>query len=161
MVTLRRGGREVVGTDGDDTIDCFGYNLPGSKGVIVKAGDGNDLIVGSERDDQLFGGKGCDEISADEGNDLVDGGQDNDSDFTCGGGLFGGPGDDHVKGGPGDDDLSGGTGNDDLEGGPGDDNLDGDPDNDKLSGGPGDDDCDGDGGVDEADASCEAISNVP
>ncbi len=114
-VTTRRGGKLVVGTDGPDVIDCSLYSLPGSKGVIVKAGDGSDIIIGSPRADQLFGGKDCDQILAGAGNDLVDGGQGND---MCGG-LFGEAGDDLVKGGKGDDFLSGGPDTDVCEGGPG------------------------------------------
>jgi hypothetical protein len=121
-VTTRRGGKEVVGTDGPDVIDCEDYNLPGSKGVRVKGGDGNDIITGSDRADHLSGGKDCDLIHGGEGNDVVDGGQGDDSAAECSGGLFGDEGDDLVKGGKGDDDLNGGgQAGDVCEGGPGND----------------------------------------
>ena len=130
-VTTRRGGRLVVGTDGPDVIFCVAYNLTGSKGVTVKAGAGNDFIIGSPRADHLSGGKGCDRVEGLGGNDVVDGGKGNDNDscivtapdgVSFNGGVFGGDGDDLVKGGKGDDDLDGGenAGDADVcEGGPG------------------------------------------
>ena len=128
-VTTRRGGREVIGTDGNDEIDCNLYDLPGSKGVIVKAGDGSDLIIGSIFDDQLFGGKGCDRVEGNLGNDVVDAGPDNDNGdctFDAGatiGGAYGQEGDDLVKGGKGDDFLDGSGGTNVCEGGKGDDEI--------------------------------------
>ena len=132
-VTQRRGGRMVVGTAGDDAINCNDYN--GVRGVVVFAGDGNDLIVGSMRNDLLFGGRGCDRVEGGlGGNDFVVGGPGNDNngcvvpDYANAepsipvhipGGLFGGPGRDLVIGGPGDDDLNGGDGTDRCIGGPG------------------------------------------
>ena len=132
-VTQSAGGRVVRGTAGDDAINCNDYN--GVRGVTVFAGDGNDLIVGSMRNDRLFGGRGCDRVEGGlGGNDLVVGGPGNDNngcvvpDYANAdpsipvhipGGLFGGPGDDLVIGGPGDDDLNGGDGTDRCFGGPG------------------------------------------
>ena len=155
-VTLRRGGKEVVGTELADWINCHDYDGPGSKGVTIRAGDGNDLVVGSQRDDKLFGGKGCDRVEGNDGDDLVDGGPGDDSPDAQGGcndipdyaaiggaaihidgGLVGQDGDDEMKGGMGIDFMDGGAGTNTCEGGKGDDsggfvNCDvcGDPDGD-------------------------------
>ena len=131
-VTTRKGGKEVVGTDFYDYIDCRLYNLPGSKGVTVKAGKGNDWVIGSPRDDDLSGGMDCDRVVGLNGNDVVDGGPGNDSGLGLGGcfvtvgvlgGLFGGNGADLVKGGTGNDFISGSPGPDVCEGGKGSDSF--------------------------------------
>ncbi|MCC5607995.1 hypothetical protein LC612_14690 [Nostoc sp. CHAB 5834] len=76
-------GNTVIGTPGDDTIDCT--NAPEAK--IINSGDGNDTITGS-----AF-------------NDIIDAGDGNDT-------ATGGPGDDTIEGGNGNDTLTGSDGND-------------------------------------------------
>jgi len=88
-------GRNVHGTDGDDEINCSGYDK-GGKGLHIYGHGGDDKLIGSSGDDHLIGG---------DGNDT----------------LYGGPGDDGLHGGADDDMLNGGAGDGDLcEGGPGD-----------------------------------------
>src|SRR5215212_6767235 len=73
--------------------------------------------------------------------------------ITGAGTIIGTDGDDVIRGGEGDDWLDGGDGNDDLGGG---------DDDDTLVGGVGSDVCDGaDGLGDTADASCEALDDIP
>jgi Ca2+-binding RTX toxin-like protein len=68
----------------------------------------NDVMDGSEGDDQLLHGDGGnDVIRGHGGNDLLDGGPGNDT-------IEGGTGDDHIIGGPGADALDGGPGTDTL-----------------------------------------------
>jgi Ca2+-binding RTX toxin-like protein len=68
----------------------------------------NDIMDGSEGDDQLIHGDG--------GNDLIRGHGGSDL-------LNGGPGEDTIEGGTGDDHIIGGPGIDALDGGPGTDTL--------------------------------------
>ena len=95
-------GRNVHGTDDNDTIDCSDYDK-GGKGLQLYGHGGNDTLIGSSGDDHLIGGDGDDT-------------------------LKGGPGDDGLHGGYGKDMLNGGAGDDLCEGGPGDQDkfIDGD-----------------------------------
>lgn len=103
---------------------------------------GNDDIGGMDGDDVLLGGNGSDGITGGEGDDELGGGNGSDS-------LNGGAGDDAINGGngsdsleggqDGDDVLKGGNGSDDLRGGAGDDELSGGNGSDRLNGGSGDD----------------------
>lgn len=94
-------------------------------GALVAGG--NDSIVGSSADDQLYGFAGNDTIRGLEGSDII----------------FGGAGADSLDGGTGDDFLFGDTtpvegvgfGNDTLIGGDGSDALDGEQGDDSLVGG--------------------------
>ena len=65
----------------------------------------NDMMVGSEGADKLYGGEGNDAINGQGGNDII----------------YGGDGDDHAFGEWGNDTFEGGKGNDRLEGAWGDD----------------------------------------
>ena len=98
-------------------------------------------IIGTNRDNSLFGG-----IS----NDLISGLRGNDRLFGSGGSdlLLGGPGQDLVFGQRGEDRLEGGAGRDRLFGGSQDDWLFGDSGRDLLFGGQGNDDLDGGSGND-------------
>ncbi|HDL8246088.1 TPA: calcium-binding protein, partial [Yersinia enterocolitica] len=99
-------------------------------------GSGNNLITGSDKNDNLAGG---------DGNDVIIGHRSFDA-------IFGQAGNDILIGGEGDDGLAGGAGNDILDGGDGNDELHGDADgfgpyacesnwrgNDIIFGGRGDD----------------------
>jgi Ca2+-binding RTX toxin-like protein len=109
---------------------------------------GNDLLVGGDGPDILFGQSGDDRLRGNDGNDL----------------LFGGPGRDQLAGGADDDQLFGGAGRDlgwltpanpvasrngdTLMGGAGDDWLFGQAGRDLLDGGTGDDQLTGGSGRD-------------
>ncbi|MCX8102984.1 MAG: hypothetical protein N3E42_00865 [Candidatus Bipolaricaulota bacterium] len=126
---------------------------------------GNDFIIGSDDDDQIYGDdsfggwratgrdtiygrKGDDTIYGESGNDTLYGEDDNDV-------IDGGTGNDHLEGNKGDDLLQGGSGRDVLLGGADDDELYGGSGNDMLRGNDGSDTLDGgtgndiiDGGLD-------------
>ncbi|WP_240462055.1 calcium-binding protein [Burkholderia sp. Nafp2/4-1b] len=109
----------LIGTDGDDVFDAnyyaaYGHWINSNLLVNFLAGDGNDMMGGSSRDDNLWGGTG------------------NDT-------LFGYEGNDRLYGEEGDDELNGGAGNDVLDGGAGNDRLFGQVGNDIMNGGDGDD----------------------
>lgn len=161
----------VEGTAGSDVIQlCEGI----TESVTVR-GDGNrdfvdgpdscsssrcgdDLIIGSDIDDLLYGDDGLggwrdtgrdviygregnDTIYGESGNDRLYGDLDNDV-------IKGGSGNDRLEGGDGDDILQGDSGRDVIFGGEGDDTLDGGANNDILRGGGGIDTIDGGTGND-------------
>jgi VCBS repeat-containing protein len=116
-----------------------------------KATNGDDVLVGTPKNDTISGKRGDDQISGLAGHDKLKGDKGNDV-------LDGGPGNDRLHGGKGDDTLLGGSGNDVLYGDDGkssghgwgkflwwkpqsdhDDYLDGGAGNDKVYGGRGDD----------------------
>ncbi|HEX6692632.1 MAG TPA: Ig-like domain-containing protein, partial [Burkholderiales bacterium] len=122
-------------------------------GAKPKATNGDDVLVGTSKNDNIAGKKGDDQISGLAGNDKLKGDQGNDL-------LDGGSGNDRLYGGKGDDRLLGGAGNDVLYGDDGkskgwghgwdkfcwwkprgdyDDYLDGGAGNDRVYGGKGDD----------------------
>jgi len=76
--------------------------------------DANDMMVGSEGNDNISAGDGNDTIYGGEGNDSINGQGGNDI-------IYGGDGDDHAFGEWGNDTFEGGKGNDRLEGAWGDD----------------------------------------
>ncbi|QGG95385.1 ExeM/NucH family extracellular endonuclease [Actinomarinicola tropica] len=102
------GYRLLLGSAGPDLLVAF----PPGRPVLALGGDGDDLVVGSARDDVVCAGPGHDLVVAGAGDDHVEGGPGNDL-------LLGGPGRDVLRGGPGDDVLLGGPGRDDLDGGSG------------------------------------------
>jgi Ca2+-binding RTX toxin-like protein len=140
----------IAGGAGNDSINIKALNCVGNAARNVLGGDGDDVIIGSNRADVLNGGLGNDNISGgngkdqlfgDDGNDILSGGNGNDA-------LDGGAGDDSLLGGNGKDSLIGGLGSDSLKGGNGNDSLNGseevDPlivDADALEGGNGKDLC--------------------
>lgn len=140
---------------GSDKNDC----LYGTRGADVILGmDGNDLIVGAAGADRLLGGFGNDLISGGDGNDRAAGGPGIDR-VDGGNGkdrLYGGSGNDTLRGGAGNDRLEGDAGRDRIEGGAGSDYLIGGPGNDVLMGGPGYDTCVPFGGRDKM-VSCERL----
>ena len=157
QVKINNGNRTyLIGTDGNDRFDAnyyaayngiyFNTNLlvnflaGGGDDVMggsaradnLWGGTGNDTLYGYDDDDKLYGEEGNDQLQGGNGNDLLDGGVGNDL-------LFGQDGNDTLIGGDGADELQGGNGNDTLDGGTGDDKLFGQTGNDVMNGGDGND----------------------
>ena len=123
---------------------CKGMGLTS---IALSSGNSGvaELVLGSDGDDTIDGGRGGGPTSANAKDCLVGGGG-NDT-LTGRGGqdiLLGGPGDDVLSGGNGDDLLYGGDGNDTLRGGAGADFCDGGPNTDTNPGGD-----------------CETANNIP
>lgn len=91
----------LIGTTGNDEIRAFSYG----DSVSYYGLEGDDILVGGNKNDLLDGGAGDDSLSGGIGNDSLIGGADNDD-------IYGDSGDDVLDGGSGHDTLSGGTGND-------------------------------------------------
>jgi Ca2+-binding RTX toxin-like protein len=121
----------------------------GTRGDVIVAGAGNDVVhggpmrdtlLGNDGDDELHAGPGSDHIDAGFGDDVVEGGAHSDL-------ILGGPGADTIHGDtmdlagphPGADVIHGGPGSDTIDGGPGEDRILGGVDDDTLRGGPGND----------------------
>ncbi|MEA5497023.1 calcium-binding protein [Limnoraphis robusta Tam1] len=94
----------VLLLEGDDTA----YGAAFADDLII-GNQGEDVIYGSGGQDSLFGGQDRDLMSGDIGNDSIFGNRDNDA-------LIGGEGDDLMFGGQGNDFISGSLGNDTLSG---------------------------------------------
>lgn len=109
--------------------------------TLAQSRQGDDTILGTNRNDLLLGNRGNDTISGLGGDDIVLSGRDNDAIFGGDGndGLAGNLGNDRVNGEIGDDTLFGGQNEDTLTGGAGNDVLSGDLGNDLLTGGEGSD----------------------
>lgn len=104
--TGRLAGIEALqgaGGSGDDRVDASGF----SGTVIVRGGDGDDVLLGGTGDDSLDGGAGNDRLVGGDGDDRLRGNEGSDQ-------LRGGPGDDVLDGGPGKDRCRGGTGTNSL-----------------------------------------------
>ena len=104
-------GLEIIGTDGEDTINLSGIrdrDLPLLNRVSVAAGGGDDRLQGSRLDDVLLGGPGSDRVNGGGGDDVLDGGPGDDT-------LRGGAGRDVLRGRMGDDRLIGQGGVDRVE----------------------------------------------
>ena len=118
MIDLdKRVAGAAMGEGGDAEDDSLVAieNIKGSmhddvlKGTDAGAttGNGNNVLMGMDGDDELSG-RG--------GNDIITGGKGEDE-------ISGGAGNDTLRGGSGDDMLNGGTGMDDMDGGAGDDTF--------------------------------------
>ena len=105
----------IVGTDESNVADCL---IGTNKEDIIWGLDGDDYIKGKKADDVLHGGFGNDRIFGDSGDDN----------------LLGGPGQDHLYGKRGHDVIFGGFDPDFLVGGKGNDELYGDFGSDILEG---------------------------
>ena len=103
---------EISGTPQDDLL--FGSWWSDR----IRAGAGDDIVIGWSGDDKVFGGTGNDLIFGNSGNDRLFGQEGNDW-------IFGGNGRDRILGGRGDDHLFGGRGNDLIWGNGGSDEIDG------------------------------------
>jgi Ca2+-binding RTX toxin-like protein len=110
-VNLARGRATGEGHDRLVNIRC------------VKAGRFSDVLVGTNRGDEIWTGGGLNLVRVGAGDDIVEGGARADE----------------VHLGPGDDSVIAGSGWDRLYGGPGTDQITGGPDGDYLDGGPGGD----------------------
>jgi Ca2+-binding RTX toxin-like protein len=111
-------------------------------GDNVQAGTNRaDNLSGGREDDRLYGLRGNDKLDGNRGNDKLFGGAGNDRLFGDQGAdrLWGDDGNDQLHGGSGHDRLSGGDGRDQLFGNSGNDHLLGGDGRDHLSGGSGDD----------------------
>ncbi len=157
------GNDALLGYLGDDLLDGgtgidTAYYTTALKGVEVRlyttdwqdtVGEGRDKLVGIEnlvgsyRDDRLWGSAAANTLQGMPGNDQLDGREGDDL-------LDGGTGDDRLVGGAGNDSLRGGAGADLLQGGSDNDTLDGGDDNDILDGGSGNDTFSGGAGIDFA-----------
>ena len=129
------GNDVIMGTPGDDVINCGGGNdvVDGGGGNdLINCGDGKDTVYGGPGNDTLNGGGGNDTMYGGEGNDTLNGGAGNDT-------MYGGAGNDILDGGDGNDTMYGEAGNDTLNGGHGNDTLNGGLGDDVLNGGPGND----------------------
>lgn len=140
------GGDDILyGAGGQDSLFGGGGNdaiharfQPGQGGgpdegaTYLRGEEGDDLIVGSPKFDDINGNQGNDSGSGGDGDDWVVGGRDNDV-------LAGDAGSDLVYGNLGSDTCDGGLGSDVVRGG---------QDNDVVYGGAGDDFVSGDRGAD-------------
>ena len=106
----------IVGTDEPNISDCL---IGTNKEDIIWGLDGDDYIKGKKADDVLHGGFGNDRIFGDSGDDNLLGGPGQDQ-------LYGKRGHDVIFGGFDPDFLVGGKGNDELYGDFGSDILEGD-----------------------------------
>ena len=109
--------------------------------TLAASNAGNDQVIGTGRDDLLYGNRGNDTLTGLGGNDRLLGGRDNDAIIGNDGNdfLYGNRGIDAIDGGEGNDFLYGGQDPDVLNGGNGNDVLSGDLGSDTLIGGAGGD----------------------
>lgn len=139
---------QSIGTTGNDVLGGTE-----SDNEIVGL-DGNDLISSRGGNDNIVAGSGNDLVVAADGNDTVSGGSGSDvltggsgDDIILGGDgeldyINGDEGNDFIDGGSGIDDIFGGNGNDFIAGGIGNDRIFGESGNDQLYGEDGNDDID-------------------
>lgn len=106
------GFETIRGTHQDDRIDASGMET----GLTISLHQGDDVAIGSEGKDQLYGNSGSDTLDGAAGRDDLVGGSGNDQ-------LFGGAGNDNLVGGRHNDTLDGGAGDDRLHGGSGQDTF--------------------------------------
>lgn len=82
---------EILAGNGNDIVDLtstrFAYEAHASQQLIVRGGDGNDIIWGNACTNILFGDAGNDKVYGGSGNDILIGGSGNDT-------MHGGGGDD-------------------------------------------------------------------
>ena len=82
---------EILAGNGNDIVDLtstrFAYEAHASQQLIVRGGDGNDIIWGNACTNILFGDAGNDKLYGGSGNDILIGGSGNDT-------MHGGGGDD-------------------------------------------------------------------
>jgi Ca2+-binding RTX toxin-like protein len=135
---------ETVGTPQDDILSGTNGNdnLLGGQGDDQIGGyDGEDDLHGAGGNDQLLGADGSDTLHGEAGNDALYGGDDDDTLYgnNFNDTMHGGAGNDALQGSAGNDNLSGDIGSDDLQGGLDDDTLSGGLGNDSLFGGWGKD----------------------
>ena len=118
------GARFELG-DGNDNVSNdqeATAHLP----IVVIAGAGDDMVLGTRANDAIDGGPGDDSLPGWFGDDQIAGGPGNDDVRPQEGDdvADGGPGNDFVNGGEGNDVLAAGTGKDEVTGAEGDDRID-------------------------------------
>jgi hypothetical protein len=121
IYVFTHGGDDVVrATGGHGTGDRW---LPPTWGYLAAStGDGDDLLIGTSRNDHFHGDGGFDELSGRGGHDFLDGGNISDV----------------IRGGEGRDEIIGGSWADVIAAGPGNDFIDAyDLTADELDGGTG------------------------
>ena len=126
---------QIRGGDGDDIIhgNDRRNDIKGRDGNdTLYGGAGRDSISGRWGNDTIYGGAGDDKLYGGEGNDTIYGGDGYDR-------LYGGDGDDILYSGAGDDWISGYDGDDTIYGGAGNDSILGNEGDDVIYGGDGDD----------------------
>ena len=143
----------LTGSLGDNLLlGLNGYDtLYGGDGDdVLKGNQGQDYLYGEDGDDIGHGGSGADRIFMGVGNDIAKGYKGNDVIYGGEGkdALYGYAHGDRLYGGEGDDGLWGGNGNDRLFGGSGADTLVGGSGADVISGGNGNDTLTGGSGDD-------------
>ena len=74
ILTAGADARPLTGSPGADRLTV---NLTG--GNTVRAGGGNDRVIGNMGPDQIYGETGGDELSGRAGDDMLDGGSGDDS----------------------------------------------------------------------------------
>ena len=111
--------------DGADAATgyCYGYQATISGSGVIWGTAGNDIIAGSDLNDNINGLGGNDIICGRGGNDIISGSAGNDRILGDLGNdaLYGNDGNDRISGGPGDDQMFGNAHNDFLNGNEGND----------------------------------------
>jgi Ca2+-binding RTX toxin-like protein len=110
VATTAAAGQALWGTSGNDIL------IGSLRDDAIKSLGGDDIIDGQEGDDVIEGGAGHDMIMGGAGRDILFGNEGQDR-------LAGGEGDDILDGGAGDDIILDGTGQDLVSGGDGNDRL--------------------------------------
>lgn len=98
--------------------------------AVINGNSGNNFLVGTSSNDQIYGFDGFDTLNGSGGDDFLSGGRQNDR-------LFGDSGADDIFGGKDNDSISGGSGTDVLNGDQGNDTLQGNGGFDVVIGGSG------------------------
>jgi Ca2+-binding RTX toxin-like protein len=103
--------------------DDIGIQIAGSGIQLLRGTDRDDVLIGGNANDTLYGDGGADALRGRDGDDTANGGTGNDALDGAGGNdiLRGEDGSDFLDGGDGADTLVGGIGNDQLTGGAGND----------------------------------------
>jgi serralysin len=135
----------VAAVESGSTIAALSGLLSGNDNLTGTAFD--DIFVGYDGHDNLFGGAGADGLAGGTGNDHLygqspNGGADG-ADL-----ILGNSGSDYIQGNMGDDTLDGGDGSDRIQGGQGNDLIAGSEGNDSVNGNLGGDTISGDAGND-------------
>ncbi|WP_424927489.1 calcium-binding protein [Amaricoccus tamworthensis] len=115
---LNGGGRNTeinLGTGYSNVDELTFYSIE-NLNISNELYGGNDIVRGSDGDNDIRTGNGVDVIFGEDGNDHLWGGRDRDV-------LYGDDGNDTLDGGDGNDNLKGGLGADVLDGGSGDDRF--------------------------------------
>lgn len=135
--TTRYSAEEAKGLiidtgSGNDSVTVTGEPPASGEGITIRAGAGNDTIIGGAGADKIDGGAGNDNIRSRGGDDVINAGGGNDV-------VYAGAGNDVIRGGSGRDVIHAGAGNDTVFGGAGNDTIKAGAGNDTVHGGAGND----------------------